>query len=41
MEFHLLNDLLAVYVEITSKNRIRLGTHDELFHPDKVTKNKS
>lgn len=35
MEFHLFDDLLVVYIEITKKNHIRfirLGTHDELFH---------
>ncbi len=37
MEFHLFNDLLVVYVEVTHNKSIRfirLGTHKDLFHPN-------
>ena len=42
MEFHLLDDLLVVYVEISKRNSIRLirlGTHAELFHPTTSNEN--
>lgn len=38
MEFHLFNDLLVIYVEVNHQNSIRfvrIGTHQELFHPNK------